>query len=522
MPHMIRRTPLTVAAALAGAFLLVSAEALGAWKRLPIRQVSDLTSLQHPPGPYLTGPRTCVPDLGDDVLELLPPEQRTTTEILGEGFDPAKFDEISVAGDGRLLAYATSVAATGLPGATKEIVILPIAPGEDPVRVPKVATDDDQPAIQVDDFGYRCVFRSSAGAGGVAPSNIQLYSLTRAGDTPTTGTVAVTEITGGAAFDPALAARTWFRDVGGGIRVKERDARVAFVSDAELVPGQNPAHLEQLFLWEEQGSVMRQLTRHDDEAARVNRPSIAKSGDVVVFESTADLVPDSVDPIDSSRVGNPDHVRQIFRWRRGLGLDQLTWSDGDCFSPRMDLLARFVLFSSRGDPITGGNPERNLEIFSVTPGAPPSRRLRQLTQTADGDSVFPRPTVRSGVFAFFSTVHPPGLADPTSAESATNPMQEFGEGRHQCTPQAMLYDRGRFVHVHGYGDKEIALRFIGPPSRLPVLTGPPVPSPFGQKVFFATNDFVLNPPPARRKDPPNLDTQLFAFFVAMAVRPGAR
>jgi hypothetical protein len=519
---MRRRRFLVATAALACLATLVSAAAQGASRRFRLTRVSDMKSLQSPPGPYLTGPRTCTPDLDPAILALLPPEQRTTTEILGEDFNPAKFDEISVAGDGRLLAYATSVGATGLPGAAKEIVILPLGPGEASVRVPKVASENDQPAIQVDDFGYRCVFRSSAGAGGVAPSNIQLYSLTRIGDTPTTGTVAVTEITSGAAFDPALTARTRVREVGGGIKLKERDARVAFVATADLVPGSNPSHLDQLFLWEEQGPVLRQITRHADATAHVSRPSISKSGDIVVFESTAGLVPDAVDPIDSTRVGNPDHVRQIFRWRRGLGIDQLTWSDGDCFSPRMDLAGRFVLFASRGDPMSGGNPERNLEIFSVTPGASPARRLRQLTQTAEGDSVFPRPTVRSSVFTFFSTAHPPVPDDWTKPVSDTNPRRAFGEGRHECTPQALLYDRGKVVHVHGVLDAQNALRFIQTPSKLPVLTGPPVPAPFGEKFYFATNDYHLNPPPDPGSDAPKDTTQILAFYVAMATRPGAR
>ncbi len=516
---MRRRRLLLATAALTGVVALLAADARGASRRLV--RVSDPTSLQHPPGPYLTGPRTCTPDLPQVILDQLPVEQRTTVELLGETFDPAKFDEISVAGDGRLLAYATSVGATGLPGTSKEIVIVPTDPGEDPVRVPKVSSENDQPSIQIDDFGYRCVFRSSAGPGGVAPSNIHLYNFTRIGDTPTTDTVAVTEITSGAAFDPALAARTRVREVGGGLKVKERDARVAFVSTDDLVTGSNPARLEQLFLWEEQGTVTRQLTRHDDLAAHVNRPSISKSGDVIVFESSADLVPAAVDPIDSSRVGNPDGVRQIFRWRRGRGIDQLTWSDGDSFSPRMDLAGRFVLFASRGDPLRGGNPEGNLEIFSVTPGASPARRLRQLTQTADGDSVFPRPTTRSSVFTFFSTAHPPLPDSWLVPVSSSNPRRTFGDGPHECTPQALLFDRGRVSHVHGVLDAENAGRFIGSPSLLPVLTGPPVPSPFGQKVFFATNDYHLNPVDPDTEERPET-TQLFAFFVAMWARAGAR
>jgi hypothetical protein len=514
-----RLTPL-IAAAAACAVALAPADsrAAEARRRYRLLRASTDASKQHAPGPFLTGPRTCTPDVEPALLALLPEEQRTTTEVFGETFDPAKFDEISVAGDGHLIAYATSVSAQGLPGTSREIVIVPVSPRGEPVRVAKVSADDDQPSIQLDEFGYRCAFRSSAGAGGAAPSNIQLYSLKRKGATPETGTVAITNVPGtDRAFDPALAARIRVREIVGGVKVRERDARVAFVSDADLT-GSNPAHFEQLFIWDEQDDVVRQLTHHDQTGEHVNRPSISKSGDIVVFESTADLDPAAVDPLDSARVGNPEHVRQLFRWRRGLGVEQITWSDGDCFSPRMELDGRFVVFSSRGDPITGANPEGNLEVFQWTAGARPELRLRQMTQTAEGDNVLPRPTIRPGQFAFYSTSHPPLPEDPSQPVSETNPRAAFGEGRHECTPQALYYDRGRVVHVHGFLDVQNVQRAIGAPSKLPVITGPPVPGIFGTKFFFATNDFRFNPRPENPSDPRDTTTQLFSFTIALAVR----
>jgi len=211
-------------------------------------------------------------------------------------------------------------------------------------------------------------------------------------------------------------------------------------------------------------------------------------------------------------------VRNLFRWRRGLGVEQITWSDGDCFSPRMELNGRFVVFSSRGDPITGANPEGNLEVFQWTAGAQPELRLRQMTQTAEGDNVFARPTVRPGVFAFYSTSHPPLPADPTKPVSDTNPRAAFGEGRHECTPQALFYDHGRVVHVHGFLDLQQVQRAVGTPSKLPVLTGPPAPGIYGTKFFFATNDYRFNPPPAKPSDGKDTTTQLFLFTIAVAVR----
>ena len=515
---MKSRLTLAIAVAAGCATLLLAADSRAAEgrRRYRLLRASTDETRQHAPGPFLTGPRTCTPDVPADVLALLPEDQRTTTDVLGETFDPAKWDEISVAGDGRLIAYATSVNSSGIPGGTKEIVIVPVTPRDTVVRVTKVAVEDDQPSIQLDEFGYRCAFRSSAGAGGVGPSNIQLYSFRRKGDTPETGTVAVTNSTGTAtAFDPAIAARVRVREIVGGVKVHERDARVAYVSTGNPEGG-NPTGAEQLFLWEEADGITRQLTHHADTAAHVNRPSISKSGDIVVFESTADLEPASVDPLDSSRIGNPGHVRQLFRWRRGLGVEQITWSDGDCFSPRMELDGRFVVFSSRGDPITGANPEGNLEIFQWTAGAPPELRLRQMTQTEEGDNVLPRPTTRQGQFAFYSTSHPPLPPDPTKPVGPGNERAAFGEGAHECTPQALFYDRGRVVHVHGFLDSQNVQRAIG--AKLPVVTGPPVPGIYGTKFFFATNDFRFNPPPARPSDPRDTSTQLLSFTIALAVR----
>jgi hypothetical protein len=173
-----------------------------------------------------------------------------------------------------------------------------------------------------------------------------------------------------------------------------------------------------------------------------------------------------------------------------------------------------VLFASRGDPITGGNPERNLEIFEWVANAKPAFRLRQLTQTADGDSVFPRPTLNPQVFTFYSTAHPPGVArDPSQPIGPDNPAV-FGDGARECTPQALLYDHGRVVHVHGFSDLQNGLRVAAVPPDVPVATGPPVPGIYPLKIYFATNDFHLNPSPG---DTPQAASQL-AFFVAMATR----
>jgi hypothetical protein len=503
-------------AGVVAALTAVDASGASVAKAYRVLRVNDAKAFSHAPGPFLTAPRACVPDAPPIPGVTIP----LAPELFGDGFDPSLWDEISVAGDGRLLAYASAVSSVGIPGSPKQIVLTAGAKGAVSKRIDVVATQDDQPCVRYDLFGHRCAFRS-AGAAGAAPSNIQLYTFTTADAVadPTTAakTEAVTNLTGtDTAFDPALAAAVRRKSVGGGLHHTDRDAHIAFVSTGDLA-GKNPDNLEQLFLWEELGKTFTQITRHTDATAHVNRPAIALGGDLIVFESTADLDPASVDPLDATRVGNPNHVRQLFRWRRGKGLDQITWADGDCFSPRFDPTGRWVLFASRGDPITGGNPEHNLEIFEWFGPARPALRLRQMTQTAEGDSAFPRPTARRGVFVFYSTAHPPKALPGSSTVPA------FGEGSHECSPSALLYvrDQAHVTLLEGKLDVENALRLV--PSRTsaqqtPVFVGPPAVGLSALKVYFATNDYALNPPLPKGSTAPTDETSLFLVYIAIATR----
>jgi hypothetical protein len=500
----------TLAATAAATAVLATADARGGLTRAyRIVRVNDAKAFSHAPGPFLTAPRTCVPDtppIPDVAIPLAP-------ELFGADFDPADWDEISVAGDGRMLAYASSVTQTGLPGVAKQIVLQGVVNGFLSKRIDLVSSSNDQPCARFDARGFRCAFRSSAAAGG--PSNIQLFTVTNGAEAPEPETVAVTELADASEFasEPALAAVVRRRAAGGGINVRERNATIAFVSNADLA-GHNPDNLEQLFLWEEIGPRVVQITRHSDPAAHVNRPTIAQAGAVIVFESTADLDPTSVDPLATDRVGNPDHVRQLFRWRRGRKVEQITWSDGDCFSPRFDPSGRFVLFASRGDPITGGNPERNLEIFRWIGVARPSQRLQQMTQTTSGANVFPRPTAHKDVFVFYSTSHPP-KASPGQTQTP-----EFGDGPAECSPSVLLHVKGVVSLIQGKLDFENALRLL--PGRTsgqqtPVLVGPPAVGPDATRIYFATNDYALSPLPDDPEAPTD-EASLFLVYIGMATR----
>jgi hypothetical protein len=234
---------------------------------------------------------------------------------------------------------------------------------------------------------------------------------------------------------------------------------------------------------------------------------------VMFFESTGDLAPETPHPFGGP-TGNPAHVRQIFRWRAGRGIDQITFAqDGDSFAPRVDATGRFVLFCSRGDQLAGANPQHRLQIFSWSATGPASRRLRQLTQHTVGDSALPRPTARRDTFVFWSTANAPDKGVRVDAKD----FGIVGEGvKAKFTPAALLWERGRVSLVHGYSDGENLTRFGS--NLNPVITGPPVVSNSVQRVFFATNDWVLNPHVDGETDTQHMTASPFACFIAMALR----
>jgi dipeptidyl aminopeptidase/acylaminoacyl peptidase len=450
-------------------------------------------------------------------------------------------DQISVAGNGRVIAFATTITEVGVPAATRDVILLPEEDPDAAVRLSDAAGDNDQPSVDFDSFGSRVVWRGSDGARGTTTGNIYLRTLTRTSeDEPDVEVVKLTSLVStagnvnqGTAFDPTLTARVRFRDVGSGISVKERDARVAFVSTGDLdrrdedTPGENPQRREQLFLWLEQENRFEQLTGISVAGFKVARPSIDGTGDRIAFESDADLTPAAVDPKDPSRVGNPAKVRQIFLWERGRGIRQLTWSTGDCLSPRISRNGRTVLFSSKGEPIAGANPEGNHELFRWTDHRIGARRLEQITQTAAGDNVLPRPTRDDDTFVFWSTSSVP------SGEGT------FGLAK-ECGPSALLWHRGRITRVHGYTDAQNVQRILESPDptapESPVVTGPPCPGFDRLRVHFATNEPRLNErgadddldgddgrdaagdPDPDEPDDRDVDVSVFLFHLARAVR----
>lgn len=443
-----------------------------------LRRLNDATSLQFLPIRFDPAAEPCNP-----LLPALP-------EVLGPTFDPDNFDLPSVGGDGRMVAYTSRFVNPVDDTTTASIFIWRQDHGIE------TASEDGSgalPSVGLDRFGPRMAFR-----GGPLPSdevdidtvtNIYLRSTSGRGDEAATATLNVTNLSSGFATHPALAARVEHVDVGGGIKTWERDARVAFVSDSdELDRGRlNDTLDQQVFVWYERDDRFVQITRNRDGGVMA-RPAITAGGNMVAFESTSDLTPAAANPADPADVGNPSGVRQIFVWRPGKGVRQITWSDRDCFAPQVAPNGNHVLFCSAGDLVPGGNPEGNYEIFRWRGRARRASRVRQLTQTLEGDSVFPRLTVRPNRFVFYSTATPP-KRNPFDADGG---VPKFGSGTKQCSPHALSYSRGRIKHIHGLLDIEILALLINDPDAFIPATGPPAVRKDLRKIHFATNDPALN------------------------------
>jgi hypothetical protein len=486
-----------LAAASAGVAVLVWTGAAGAAvpppKEYGLRRLDDPKSRASLPFAVPTAAPPCNP--------LVP----GVPDIITSDFDPSTVDELSVSGDARAVAWATTITEAGLPGATRDIVIYRDEVA-DRVRASDANGDNDQPSLDGDRFGLRMAFRGSDGARGTTTGNVYLRTVTKkpapepapasaAKPVEEVATVNVTNLVAtttadnfGTAYDPSLSARMRHRDVGSGVKVLERDARLAFVSTGDLVPGRNEAHRPQLFVWREQDDDFVQITSIGADGFAVNRPSITAGANRIAFECNADLTPGAVDPRDPGRVGNPGRVRQIYLWDHVRGIRQLTWSDRDCIAPRIARNGRFVVFCSRGDLIPGGNPEANFEVFAWVESRDATRAVRQMTRTQQGHNVLPRPTTSPSTFAFWSSCAPADGSTP------------FGEGAKQCGTIAYLSRGGRVSRLGGNTDVENIRRAADSPDpespENPIFAGPPCPGSSDAKIQFVTNDPRLNVPKA--------------------------
>lgn len=98
--------------------------------------------------------------------------------------------------------------------------------------------------------------------------------------------------------------------------INDEGNMAAFVSDLDLVPGQNPLHDSRLFVWNGATGEIIQVT-HGDHYRDDYFPAISGGNTSVYFCSDADLVPG----------GNPTRSLQIFVWECGLFWDSFVTGD---------------------------------------------------------------------------------------------------------------------------------------------------------------------------------------------------
>jgi Tol biopolymer transport system component len=154
---------------------------------------------------------------------------------------------------------------------------------------------------------------------------------------------------------------------------------MAFTSWCDLVHGKNTDGNSELFVRKTDGTGLKQLT-HTVGGVGSMEPSISSDGTLIVFASSADLVPG----------GNTDGNNEIYLIHAdGTGLVQLTSTTGgrtaDGFPgnthPILDPSASHIVFSSDRDLVPGGNADGNNDLFEINVDG---TGLRQLTFTTGG------------------------------------------------------------------------------------------------------------------------------------------
>lgn len=166
--------------------------------------------------------------------------------------------------------------------------------------------------------------------------------------------------------------------------------RVVFLSNADLVPGQNLHHLEQVFLFDALAPRYTQITHIavNDMNRMVGSPRISGNGDTVVFVSNADLVPGR----------NQDGNLELFVFDRETGQllqGSQTESPASHQSPRVSHDGQMVVFLGIHPPF-GERPHTGVYYWNRQTGAvqrlvdtphPDAGAFGQLTISSTGNRI---------------------------------------------------------------------------------------------------------------------------------------
>ncbi len=171
---------------------------------------------------------------------------------------------------------------------------------------------------------------------------------------------------------------------------------IVFTANADVVPGSNPDHLDNLYIMASNGSALRQLTHATRPTTPVEStayyttstpPRLSANGKVVVFASYFDLTGENP-PEFFADAGYYLPNYQIFTINSdGSDLRQLTHgSGGHSIKPRISDDGQTIAFESTQDLIAGQNSDHTKEIFVIHANG------TQLTQITHG---VPYPTGRN-------------------------------------------------------------------------------------------------------------------------------
>ncbi len=285
----------------------------------------------------------------------------------------------TVSADGRIVAFDSRADVTpGAPGNTEENIELYLydTVARSVTQVTDTRTADSRRASLSGD-GRRVVFESNAdlapgnpGNPGNADGSFEIFLYD-------SGTSAFRQLTDTASSTCIRAA------------ISDDGARVTFASNADLVAGGNPERNFEIFRYDAGTSKIVQVTTAASRHSR--RPAINADGSVIVFDADADLTG-----------GNPEKKPEIFLYREGAGLTQVTDAAGDSEFASISADGRLVAFQSTADllPENQGNADGNAEIFLYHTD---TGTLAQVTDSRAGESFGPAVDAGGRRVVFYSS-----------------------------------------------------------------------------------------------------------------------
>lgn len=180
------------------------------------------------------------------------------------------------------------------------------------------------------------------------------------------------------------------------VSVSDDGQWLAFISNGEVIPGQNANRNGEVYVMKHDGTSLTQLTNDaTPDAGSATRIALAGSGNRIAFASSGNLTG-----------GNPQRAQQVFVIDRdGSNLTQLTQAPtGTVDHMWISDDGNRIAFSHNGD-LTGGNPDRNFEVFTIAVG---DTSPRQITSSTTGNSTGANISGNGNTIVWESTANPTG------------------------------------------------------------------------------------------------------------------